>query len=372
MAAIPCLIAQKNQVKLVAPMKPSQEREDYQECVTSVIRKYQAPGNAKKNKKLQYGLAACKDRYPAVSIMIDCKKEMAAAYRDDHDALKAALVECKSEYTKYTFNPKNPVPFVLRGDQLFFAGAGLNRSHPIRAQDNDANPNSGLFMGDNFGNFSCSVLYKIMFREQQPEHLLFGNNPFVYKPLRHAKREEFLKAVGLGAALNKPKSMLQVIHRDFGELHFEPATQETINYFPMGFCNFDRRLGSVFEGIKIYYLVDRLSTQVTPYFGTAFYSDSSHIPAKDLVEQIRAKLGDQYRSFTPKPGVTLITQVEPMAFDPEGDPKNICQNDHISPYMALVTEREKTGMASYALLANISNLCRYGDKISSRFLKKGP
>ncbi|WP_324964723.1 hypothetical protein [Oligoflexus sp.] len=352
-------------------MKPSQEREDYQECVTSVIRKYQSPGNVKKNKKLQNGLAACKDRYPAVSIMIDCKKEMAAAYRDDHEALKAALIECKNEYSKYTFNPKNPVPFVLRGDQLFFAGAGMNRSHPIRAQE-DEDPNAGLFMGDNFGNFSCTTLYKTMFREQQPEYLLFGNDPFVYTPLRHAKREEFLKAVGLAAALNKPKTMLLSMHRDFGELHYEPSTQETINYFPMGFCNFDRKLGPVFEGMKIYYLVDRVSTQVTPYFGTAFYRDDSRIAAKDLIEQIRAQLGDQYRTFTTRPGVTLISQVEPKIFDKEGDPRNVCQNDQISPYMAVVTEREQTGMAAYTLLANISNLCRYGDKISSRFLKKGP
>jgi hypothetical protein len=352
-------------------MKPSQEREDYQECVTSVIRKYRGPGSAKKNKKLQYGLAACKDRYPAVSIMIDCKKEMAAAYRDDHEALKAALIECRSEYKKYTFNPKNPVPFVLRGEQLFFAGAGLNRSHSIRAQE-DEDPNHGLFMGDNFGNFSCTSLYKTMFRELQPEYLLFGNDPFVYTPLRHARREDFLKSVGLGSALTKPKTTLLSMHRDFGELYFEPATQETINYFPMSYCNFDRALGPIFEGMKIYYLVDRVSTQVTPYFGTAFYRDSSRIPVKDLAEQIRTQLGQQYQIFHPRAGVTLISQVEPTIFDKEGDPKNVCQSGQQSPYMAVINEREQTGMAAYTLLANISNLCRYGDKISSRFLKKGP
>ncbi len=352
-------------------MKPAQEREDYQECVTSVIRKYQGPGSVKKNKRLQYGLAACKDRYPAVSIMIDCKKEMAAAYRDDHDALKAALIECRNEYKKYTFNPKNPVPFVLRGEQVFFAGAGLNRSHQIRAQE-EGDPNNGLYMGEDFGNFSCASLHKTMFRELQPEYLLFGNDPFLYTPLRHARREEFLKAVGLGAALNKPTSALLSMHRDFGELHYEPSTQETINYFPMSFCNFDRKLGPVYEGMKIYYLVDRISTQVTPYFGTAFYRQDSQVPAKELAERIRSLLGAQYRSFNPKPGVTLISQVEPKDFDTEGDPKNVCQNGQESPYIAVVAERDKTGMTSYALLANISNLCRYGDRISSRFLKKGP
>jgi hypothetical protein len=339
--------------------------------VTSVIRKYQGPGSVKRNKRLQNGLAACKDRYPAVSIMIDCKKEMAAAYRDDHDALKAALIECRNEYKKYTFNPKNPVPFILRGDQVFFAGAGLNRSHPIRAQE-EGDPTNGLYMGEDFGNFSCSSLHKTMFRELQPEYLLFGNDPFIYTPLRHARREEFLKAVGLAAALNKPTAPLLSVHHDFGELHYDPSSQETINYFPMSYCHFDRKLGTVYEGMKIYYLVDRVSTQVTPYFGSAFYRQDSRVPAKELAERIRSILGDQYRTFQPKPGVTLISQVEPRDFDKEGDPKNVCQSGQESPYMAVVTEREKTGLASYALLANISNLCRYGDKISSRFLKKGP
>jgi hypothetical protein len=365
------LLAQKSEVKLVAPMKPAQEREDYQECLSSVIKKYRSPSDAKKNIKLQTGLAACRDRYPAVSIMIDCKKEMAAAYRDDHDSLKAALQECKTEYLKYTFNPKNPVPFILRGEQVFFAGAGMNRSHPVRAEEDD-NPNNGLFMSDNFGNFSCDTLFKTMFREQQPEYLLFGNDPFVYTPLRHARREEFLKSMGLAAALNKPKSLLVSFHKDFGEVHYEPKADEMLNYFPLGFCSFDRKLGAVYEGIKIYYLTDRSSTQVTPYFGTAFYRNESQLIASNLAEQIRVALGNQYRIFKTKPGVSLISQIEPKLFDKEGDPKNICQSDQSSPYMAMVVEREKTGLAAYSLLANVSNLCRYGDKISSRFLKKGP
>lgn len=368
---VPCLFAEKDQVKLVAPMKPAQEREDYQECLASVIKKYRGPSDPKRNKRLQNGLAACRDRYPAVSIMIDCKKEMAAAYKDDHETLKSALQECKNEYVKYTFNPKVPLPFVLRSDQIFFAGAGMNRSHPIRAQEED-DPDSGLFMNENFGNFSCDVLYKTMFREQQPEYLLFGNDPFIYTPLRHAKREEFLKAVGLGAALSKPKSLLVSFHKDFGELHYQPETQETINYFPVGYCNFDRKLGPVYEGIKIYYLIDRSTAQVTPYFGTAFYRDETKIPVAELAEQIRQALGDQYKIFKTKPGISFITQTEPKFFDKEGDPKNICQSDQSSPYIAVVSERDKTGFAAYTLLANINNLCRYGDKISSRFLKKGP
>jgi hypothetical protein len=166
--------------------------------------------------------------------------------------------------------------------------------------------------------------------------------------------------------------MLLSLHKDFGELHYDPASQTVLNYFPMSYCNFDRKLGTVYDGIKIYYLVDRTSTQITPYFGTAFYRDGTRIPAKDLAEQIRSILGDQHKVFTPKPGVNLISQAEPKIFDKEGDPRNVCQNDQTSPYIALVAEREKTGLAAYALLANISNLCRYGDKISSRFLKKGP
>ncbi|MCX6129156.1 MAG: hypothetical protein NTX25_08865, partial [Proteobacteria bacterium] len=152
---------------------------------------------------------------------------------------------------------------------------------------------------------------------------------------------------------------------------YSQAKQETLNYFPLGFCSFSRKLGMIFEGIKIYYLVDRPFTQVTPYFGTAFYRADVQLPISNLAEEIRRTLGDQYHIYKTGSGAHFISQFEPKEFDSEGDPKNLCQSNQTPPYVAIITERKGTGFAAYTLLANISNLCRYGDKIASRFLKHG-
>lgn len=361
-----CAWAGKAPMRPQAPLKPSQEREDYQECLTAVIKKYKSGDGPQRKLRIQNGIASCRERYPAVSLMIDCKKEMIAAYRDSHSDLKAALTQCRDEYVKYTFNPKQLVPFVLKEEQIFFAGAGLNRTLAARYKETAAGDDS-IYLGDNFGNFSCSPLKAAMQNPAEAEHLLFGNELFLYTPLRHAKKETFLKS--LGFTLGKQDSVF--LHSELGELHYNVKSTEVTNYFPSSYCYFNRKLGDSFEGIKIYYLLDRPSSAVSPYFGVAFYTEKAAISSQQLAKQIQATLGQTYKVSEPKPGVFLISQSMPEAFDAEGDPKNICQSGQIPPYMALVHSREGSSLAAYSLLANTANLCRFGDRVTSRLLKRG-
>ena len=110
---------------------------------------------------------------------------------------------------------------------------------------------------------------------------------------------------------------------------------------------------------------------MTPYFGVAFYKAASAPRPDSLAEDMRRLLGQEYQRTQPKPGVYLVSQGQVEAFDSEGDPKNICGSDQVSPYMAIVHSEAGSGRASYALLANTANLCRYGDRMASRFLKRG-
>lgn len=378
-------MASKAQVKIQAPLKPGQEREDYQECVTAVIKKYKTPLEAKQAALAKYGIATCRDRYPAVSIMIDCKKEMTAAYRENPSDLKAALAQCREEYLKYTFNPKSPVPFALRDSQAFFAGAGLNRTLAIRekqdkkdiVRDKDKDRDKGranekegpnpalLTLTENWGNYSCRPLLDTFLGKLDPEFMLFGNDPFVFTPLRHAKKEALLQSLGLSA------TRTMVRHEELGEVNFDAQTKELIQYFPSAYCFFDRKLGDLYEGVKIYYLLDRAVRQVVPYFGVAFYRNDAKVIAAELAQSIAQLLGQSYSVSQPKPGVHLVSLGQPSAFDSEGDPKNICQMNPLSPYMAIVHSQNTDNLASYALLANTANLCRFGDKAASRTLRKG-
>lgn len=370
------LLADKTQVKTQAPLKPGQEREDYQECLTAVIKKYKAPLDAKRSALVKYGVASCRDRYPAVSIMIDCKKEMTAAYRENPNDLKAALGQCREEYTKFSFNPKSPIPFALRDNQVFFAGAGLNRTLAIREkekpQEKDGKPKEKetappalLTLTENWGNYSCRPLLDTFSGRMAPEFLLFGNDPFGFTPLRHAKKDVVLQTLGLSP--KRPKT----VHEDLGELSLDPKSKELIQYFPSSYCFFNRKLGELYEGVKIYYLLDRAAKQVVPYFGVAFYQNEVRPVAADLAQSIAQALGAPYTVSQPKPGTQLVAQGQLTSFDAEGDPKNICQLSQPSPYVGIVHSQEDDKLASYALLANTANLCRFGDKVASRLLRRG-
>ncbi len=363
-------LAEKQQLKTVQPpQKASQEREDYQECLAAVIKKYKnAAQNPKLEKKQKIALAACKDRYPAASVLVECKKQMTMGYKDQPEQLKAGLKECGNEYRKFSFNPKAAVSLALKEDKAYFAGVGMNEPTVMKEHEEDDTP-SAQYMGENFGNFSCAPLYKTMFEDGKPEHTLFGNDPLYYNPLRNVSREAFLKAINYPQGAKKPASF---VTRDFGEIVYDEKSNTYLSFLPSSYCFFDRKIGSVLEGLKIYYLLDRDSKTVIPYFGVSFYKDKTQIPAEDLAKEYKEKLGAGYEVSELKPGVFIVATRKDFDVDAEGDPRNVCQNQKTptSPYVALVVTREGSKVAAYSLFANTGNLCRFGDRVASRFLKK--
>lgn len=360
------VLADIQQLKGQLPQKVSQEREDYQECLAAVIKKYKTAKTEKLEKKRQVSIAACRDRYPAASILIECKKQMTQGYKDQPEVLKAGLKSCTAEYRKFSFDPKATVPIALKDDKAFFAGVGMNEATLMKEDEDDDNENA-LYMGENFGNFSCAPLYGAMFDEDPPEYTLFGTDPLLFNPLKNVSKEAFVKAINYPA--KKPKSF---VTKDFGEIAYDAKTDSYLSYLPSSYCFFDRKIGNVFEALKVYYLLDRESKTVIPYFGVGFYKQKTAVQSKDLAEEIRSRLGTKYVTSELKPGVYIIATHNNFEVDVEGDPKNLCQKSALSPYVSLVVTREASKLAAYSLLANTANLCRFGDRLASRFLKKKP
>jgi hypothetical protein len=359
-------MAEKQQLKVQLPQKASQEREDYQECLAAVIKKYKSAKTPKLEKKQKVALAGCRDRYPAASILIECKRQMTQGYKDQPDLLRSGLKECSNEYKKYSYDAKSAVPISIKDSRAYFAGVGMNEITVMKESEEDEIP-SAQYMGENFGNFSCGPLYATMFEDGQPEYTLFGNDPFIYNPLRNVSKEAFFKALNYPAGAKKPASF---ISKEFGEITFDPKNGGHLNYLPSSYCFFNRKIGAVYEALKVYYLLDRDSKSVIPYFGVGFYKDKTLIPSKQLAEEIREKMGADYKMTELKPGVFIVAIHDKFEVDSEGDPKNLCQKDFLSPYVAIVVTREASNLASYSLFANTGNLCRFGDRVASRFLKK--
>jgi hypothetical protein len=359
-------LAEKARLKVQLPQKVSQEREDYQECLAAVIKKYKSVKSEKMEKKRQLAINACRDRYPAASILVECKKLITEAYKDEPTNFRAGLKNCTAEYKKYSYDAKSAIPIATKGDKAFFAGVGMNEPTIMKESEEDETASS-QYMGENFGNFSCAPLYGAMFDNDPPEYTLFGNDPLLFNPLRAVSKDTFIKAINYPA--NKPKSF---ITKDFGEVVYDPKADALLSYMPSSYCFFNRKIGNIYEALKIYYLLDRESRTVVPYFGVGFYKEKTAIQSKVLAEQIRQALGTRYQMTELKPGVYAIATQTQFEVDSEGDPKNLCQKSGYSPYVVLVVTRESSNMAAYSLFANTANLCRFGDRVASRFLKKKP
>ena len=103
-----------------------------------------------------------------------------------------------------------------------------------------------------------------------------------------------------------------------------------------------------------------------PYFGIAFYRDDTKIPQLQLVDEIIGALGKEYVSSPSKSGLIFIGKSKVKRFDSEGDPRNLCKfpRKHrlIVPQLGL----EESQDAAYTLLANVANLCKFGDRMASR------
>ncbi len=363
--------AQKAPITPQPPLRPLEEREDYQQCLAAVIKKDKASATEDAGKlRSKRGIANCRDRYPAVSLLIDCKHDMTIAYRDDPQDLKAALEQCRSDYLKLSFNPKDDVPFNLRDKLIFFAGAGLNHSVLLREQDDDKQIDA-LYMGENFGNYSCTNLRDTMFERKPPEHLLFGADLQSYPALRHVDHDKLFKAFAWPLPKTPGGPVPAITDRLFGELFLNPANGNVTNYFPSAFCFYNRKLGPRYEGIKIYYLIDRQFHQATPYFGIAFFKPKQGPAFEELTQKVKHLLGDSYQIQQPKADTRLITPSPITQFDDEKDPKNICQGDAPPSLVALTHQAAGSPEADYLILANVANLCRFGDRMASRFLKSG-
>ncbi len=359
-------MAEKNQLKVQLPQKVGQEREDYQDCLAAVIKKYRDAKTPKLEKKQHVAIAGCRDRYPAASILVDCKRQMTQGYKNQPELLKPALKECHNEYKKYSFDPKLSIPVAIKDNKVFFAGVGMNEISIMKESEEDEIP-SAQYMGENFGNFSCAPLYGTMFEDAQPEFTLFGNDPFIYTPLRNMARPAFFRAINYPNTSKRPQSF---ISKEFGEITYDAKTDSFLNYLPSSYCFFNRKIGAIYEALKVYYLLDRDSKSIIPYFGVGFYKEKASIPSKQLAEEFRSKLGEGYVLSELKPGVFIIATHDKFELDNEGDPKNLCQKTSLSPYVALIVTREASTLASYSLFANTGNLCRFGDRVASRFLKK--
>ncbi|WP_132315358.1 hypothetical protein [Pseudobacteriovorax antillogorgiicola] len=356
-------LAQKSKIRQEKPTRTSSNK-SYRSCRKAAV----AEAKKLKSKRhqvrfLKQAASRCRERHPAVSILTDCKRNAIRAYKDDRDYLPVALKECKEKYQSFLFQPDESLPFRVDEGRIFFAGVGLNSNREVKPSSSKEDKSDN----NDIGNFDCESLGQTFGRHLDPQFLLFGNDPRSYIPLKQTSKRSLLR----GLKVQTKKKMEVQVNPYLGQVYWHRQSKSVTNYFPSASCSYGGENQGLYDGIKIYYLIDLEKNMATPYFGIAFYRKGTNIPVSQLIEEVKTKLGEGYVTSKSKSGLDLVAKAEIKRFDHEGDPRNLCQFPRKHRVIGAVAADDSGQFAAYTLLSNIGNLCKYGDRFASRLLKKG-
>ena len=364
--------AGRTDLRLQLKARKKQERLDYQICRKDIVAKAARMKGARKA-YLKNGLARCRDTFPGAGLLVSCKKAALKKHRKQNKNLQDAVKECRRTYEERVFRPKDPLPFSIEKGLAFFAGAGLNVTRPLKTGRDHLRVDSvvemaartGINRGANdFGNYSCTPMEMVFSGTAKPEYLLFGNNPKVFGPLSRLKKKKLIRTLGIRGKAPEPDGTINT-----------PAGWQIMGYkskgkltawLPATYCFFSHKTGPLYEGIKIYYLANAEKRTVTPWFGIAFYRRKAKLSSEDLVSKALDKLGGDYKSFSRKSGVTYLSAGDIDSFDKEGDPYNLCKKPRRHSYVGIIKSRKGGRKPAWIVLANVSNMCRQGDKLAAQ------
>jgi hypothetical protein len=288
----------------------------------------------------------CTDRFPAAGLFQECKKNLLKSAKG-RDISVAEVNRCKQILVAASFDPSQPAPIYVSAGQAVFAGVGLNRPMKVSVMQ--------------VPNYDCRKLQMALSDiPKNAQHILFGNHPKMF--LSGPDQAKFLK--NLSSAVSKPSKNTK--HADvaaFGRVFGDPKTNQSIVYFPSGACEFEATTGKIFAGINLFYLPDEKSQSATPYFGIAYYKQGQKsITTPELVAEVSRKLGPDFKAYSKDVQTVFISSTPFKEVDKERDPRNICELPRQHRFVAVIhTVKGSPNVPEYLLLANIRNLCEYGD-----------
>ena len=345
------------------------ERNSFKKCREENIKLLKNKNLSPKFFKMK--LETCREKYPAAGLYISCKKNALKTLKSNPPLLKREIRDCKKLLKAISFSARNPLPFVIVGENLYFAGLGLNK--PLSAKEIDHK------------NFDCGRAKEFLFNPQLAEYFMFGNHPNVFKIFQGLKPKEMKKKLKITQEISKSGIYIDKVGKLFGKLRSPNATL----YFPSAGCNYTGNFGSHYIGLSLYYLLNSKKKMLIPYFAIAFYHPNfSGLSKKSLMQRLLFMLqgGDSgkssetndgsekkqdqvnnsknYKIYPIKSGVELLATEEITNFDNEGDPRNLCQMPRKHNLIGLVKSRDgDSNKIEFILVAKIKNLCKFGENI---------
>lgn len=338
----------------------------YKECRKLALTHWRQGGGTDR-RGLQNAIAVCREKFPGADVYIQCKKQAVLSQKSAAD-LQTCARQAKAASTATT----SVVPLFRnrQGDLVF---AGVNLGQPISLKGAAA-VGSDFNCDDvkDFGKNPAKV----------PEYLGFGNSLGTFSALSSLGGSE-LKALfpeqqDLTQEKGKPKrgkarTKRPEKHRDiryFARVTGLPIASHSSVLFPVGHCKAARKLDEKYEDLKIYYLIDQEKSLAYPYLGVVFYDANVKMTRPKVSAALGKILGGDFKEQeAPKGGKILFAKSSLSQYDEEGDPFNLCQSSNQENYIGLMKESLQTkGVGEFFLVANIRNLCQYGEQIVKRYV----
>lgn len=332
---------------------------DYKECQQAALTAL----NSKLINQVKFKAAidACRERFPAISLYGRCKRSALKAATAGKNKSNKSLSECKKLLVAASFDRDQPIPFFAQEKQLFFAGVGLNKTQSVATLDPP--------------NFDCDRLNKAIVNPLEAQYILFGNHPQMFSGFEGLSSADLASTLGLDS-VSKGSRKNGVGTKNFGRIFGNLENRNATVFFPTAACDFDGQLGKLFSGLSAYYLLDKGAGEVTPYFGIAHYrpnisSISTKTLVSDLIETLNQGAANKYKAVIKNDTTAFVTNAAFTEFDDEKDPRNLCKAPRNHSLLGIVqAAKENPARPRYLVVANISNLCEYGDRLAARLVEK--
>jgi len=333
---------------LKAPTLAKREQSSLQKCRKKALIDFQ---DKKLNKEsAKKAIQLCNDQFAGASIYQDCKKNTMIQNRDQPSKLKAGLEQCRKTQQMLSFDRSQPVPLVHWQNKWFFAGINMSLTLPLDFTEP--------------GNFSCSYLQQAASEAKSADFVVFGNRLNAF-PAWQTSKPQVLKQ--WNAKIAKQGSYWDIKNV---RLYPSSGTNSPKVFFPSGPCHLNVEPGNLFKGISVHYLIDRIGQQLVPYFAVAYYKpDQTTLTVSSIAQSARNSLGDSFHVDSKAKNYQLLTTTPVTVFDDEGDPADLCAAPRPHEIVALIHKSsDDASRPAYLLVANIKNLCEYGDRLTAQIL----